>query len=50
MFQWMVTGSVSSINTFNGFAEERFGKTVTSYICSLIQFEKKKKSASGELW
>lgn len=29
------------------FAEERFSKTVTSSICSLIQFEK---SASCELW
>lgn len=29
-----------SINTFNGFAEESFGKTLTCYICSLIQFGK----------
>ncbi|TKS71239.1 hypothetical protein D9C73_005311 [Collichthys lucidus] len=29
-----------SINAFNGFAEESFGKTLTCYICSLIQFGK----------
>lgn len=41
---WMITGLVPptsfSMSTFNGFAEESFGKTATYYICSLIQFVK----------
>lgn len=33
----MFNRSRPSINTFNGFAVESFGKTLTRYICSLTQ-------------